>query len=207
MNSTVSEEIAMTLLNLPLEVLTQLKSTIDNSENIFQFLGFSLNLQTGDLQDVLQQNVVSPVIKDSTMYCQLAELLIKYAYVGKHVRVGKLVNFKDFSGGYAYENAFYRRVVEFVVRSFVLCPQNLVEAAKLLGGRVLEYGDYSVEIEALPGVPLTFIIWAAEEDFPPSVKVLFDESAGKFFNVEDLSWLSDLTGWRLSVAQSVLKSK
>jgi hypothetical protein len=197
----------MTVLKLPSKVLTQLKGIVDNSENVLQFLGFSLDLQTGDLQDVLQQNVVSPAIKDSTMYCQLVELLIKYASVGKHVRVGKLVDFKDFSGGYAYENAFYRRVVEFVVRSFGVCPQNLVEAAKLLGGRVLEYGDCSVEIEALPGVPLTFILWAAEEDLPPSVKVLFDGSADKFFNVEDLSWLSDLTGWRLSVAQSVLKSK
>jgi hypothetical protein len=161
-------------------------------------------LQTGNLHDVLQQNVISPEVKDSTMYTQLVEVLIKYASAGKHVRANKLVNFTDFSGGYAYENAFYQRVVNFVVKLFGMCPQDLVKAAGLLGGSMIDYGDYSVEIEVLPGLPLTFILWTAEEELPPSMKILFDESADKFFNVEDLAWLSNLTVWRLSVAKHIL---
>lgn len=195
----------MTLLKLPPKTLNQLKEAINSSENI-SFLGYSLNLQTGNLQDVLQQNVVTPELKDSTMYNQLTEILIKYASAGKHIRVGKLVNFKDFSGGYAYENAFYRRVVEAVVKLFGSKLSDLVAAAKLLNGKILEHGDCSVEITALPGIPLTFILWTAEEELPPSAKVLFDESAGIFLNVEDLSWLSDLTVWRLSIAQTLLKT-
>lgn len=198
----------MTILNLSQNVLNQLRSVTGSSDNdVFRFLGFNLNLQTGDLQDVLQQNVISPELKDSTMPSQLAEILIKYASAGKHVRVGKLVNFKDFSGGYAYENAFSRRVVEAVVKLFGVCPSDLAAVAVLLCGRVLEHGDCSVEIEALPGIPLTFILWGAEEELPPSAKVLFDESAGKFLNVEDLSWISDLAVWRLSLAQTLLKNK
>jgi hypothetical protein len=170
-----------------------------------------LNLQTGILEDVLQQNVVSPELKDSTMYSQLAEVLTKYASsASRPNRVGKLVNFKDFSGGYAYENAFCRRVVEVVGKLFGSCPLDLVAAAELLGGKVLEHGDYSVEIEALPSLPLTFILWTADEEeevLPPSAKVLFDESAGTTLNVEDLSWISDLTVWRLSIAQKILKNK
>jgi hypothetical protein len=195
----------MTQLKLSSETLNQLKSVTASSENVFHFLGYRLSLQSGDLQDILQKNTIAPVIRDPTMYDQLVEVLIKYASAGRHVKVDKLVNFKDFSGGYAYENAFYRRVVEVVVKLFGNCPSDLVAASDVLGGKVLEHGDCSVEIEALPGIPLTFILWAAEEELPASVKVLFDESAGKFLNVEDLSWISDLTVWRLSVAQAVLK--
>jgi hypothetical protein len=38
------------------------------------------------------------------------------------------------------------------------------------------------------------------------MKILFDEPANKFFNVEDLAWLSNLTVWRLSVAQNILNN-
>ncbi|MCL2643751.1 MAG: DUF3786 domain-containing protein [Candidatus Bathyarchaeota archaeon] len=199
----------MTFLNLSQKVLNQLGDKTGNSENTLQFLGFSLNLQTGNLQDILQQNLASPELKDPTMHTQLTEVLIKYASTDKHDRVNKLVNFKDFSGGYAYENAFTRRVVEPIAKLFGNCPLNLVTASELLNGKVLEHGDCSIEIEALPGIPLTFILWTADEEeaLPPSAKVLFDESANKFLNVEDLSWLSDLTVWRLSIAQRLLKNK
>ena len=197
----------MQILNLTSKTFEKLGSLTNSSVEFFRFLGYSLDLQTGTLQDVLQQNLVSPEIKNSTMHTQLAELLEKYASAGKHNTVGKLVNFKDFSGGYAYENAFHRRVVEVVAKLFEECPQDLVKTAELLGGRVVEYGDYAVEIDVFPGLSLTFILWVAEEDLPASVKVLFDASAGQFFNAEDLAWLSDLTVWRLSVAQKNLKNK
>jgi hypothetical protein len=200
----------MTFLKLSQEILNQLREVVERSDEVFCFLGFRLNLQTGILEDVLQQNTFLPELKDSTMHSQLTEVLTKYASAaGRHVRVDKLVNFKDFSGGYAYENAFCRRVVEVVVKLFGSCPLELVTAAGLLGGKVLEHGDCSVEIEAFPGLPLTFILWTAaeEEALPPSAKVLFAESAGKFLNVEDLSWISELTVWRLSIAQKIFKKQ
>ncbi|MDR0318457.1 MAG: DUF3786 domain-containing protein [Nitrososphaerota archaeon] len=192
----------MVALNLPRETLDKLKWMINNSENTFCFLGFTLNLSTGDLQDDLQRNVPSPQVKDGTMYNQIVELLIKYASTSKPVKVGKLVNFKDFSGGYAYENAFHRRVVEPIVKLFGKTPQNMIKAAKVIGGKQLEYGDCSIEIETFPEISLTIILWA-DEELPPTANVLFDESSGKTFNAEDLAWISDLTLWRLSFAQTL----
>ncbi|MCL1965588.1 MAG: DUF3786 domain-containing protein [Candidatus Bathyarchaeota archaeon] len=193
----------MVNLNLPQETLDKLKWMINNPENTFCFLGFTLNLITGDLQDVLQQNVASPQVKDGTMYQLITELLIKYASTSKPVKVGKLVNFKDFSGGYAYENAFHRRVVEPIVKIFGKNPQNLIKTAKLIGGKQIEYGDCSIEIETFPEISMTIILWT-DEELPPTANVLFDESSGKTFNAEDIAWLSDLTLWRLSLAQTLM---
>ncbi|MDR2707598.1 MAG: DUF3786 domain-containing protein [Nitrososphaerota archaeon] len=192
----------MVNLNLPQETLDKLKWMVNNPENTLCFLGFTLNLSTGDLQDVLQQKVTSPQVKDGTMYSQIAELLIKYASTSKPVKVGKLVNFKDFSGGYAYENAFHRRVVEPIVKLFGKAPQNLIKAAMSIGGKQLEYGDCSIEIETFPEISLTIILWV-DDELPSTANVLFDESSGKTFNAEDLAWLSDLTLWRLSIAQTL----
>ncbi|MDR0460417.1 MAG: DUF3786 domain-containing protein [Nitrososphaerota archaeon] len=206
----------MTLLNLTSKTLNQIAEITGKSEKNFHFLGYSLNLQTGDLQDIIQQNTVPFETKDSTMYEQLSEILTKYAHsaiTNKPVKASKLVNLKDFSGGYAYENAFYHRVVETVVKLFGNCPSELILVTTILCGKILKYGDYSVELETLPGIPLTFILWTAttedenDERLPPSVKVLFDESAGKFLNVEDISWISDFSVWRMSIAQKSLKGK
>ncbi|MDR2699513.1 MAG: DUF3786 domain-containing protein [Nitrososphaerota archaeon] len=176
----------MVNLNLPQETLDKLKWMTNNPKNSLCFLGFNLNLVTGDLQDILQQNFASPQVKDGTMYHQIADLLIKYASTNKPVRVGKMVNFKDFSGGYAYENAFYRRVVEPIVKLFGKTPQTILKAAELLGGKQLEYGDCSVEIETFSGISISIILWA-DEELPSTANVLFDESSGKTFNAEDLS--------------------
>jgi hypothetical protein len=195
----------MVNLKLTQQTLDGLKYATNNQENSFCFLGFSLDLQTGELQDDLQRKAVEPKIKDPTMYQQIAELLIKYALAGKHDKAGKLVKFKDFSGGYAYEVAFQRRAVEPVPKLFGGNPQELIKAAELLGGKQLSHGDCSVEIEAFKGIPITIILWA-DEELPPTANVLFDESDGKYLNVEDLAGLADLMTWRLSVAQALLKN-
>jgi hypothetical protein len=193
----------MVHLNLSQETLDKLKCMLKNPEDTFYFLGYTLNLSTGDLHDVLQQNVALPQVKNDTMYQWIAELLTKYASASKPVKVGKLTKFKDFSGGYAYEGAFHRRVVELIVRLFGKTPDDLLKAAQLIGGKQIEYGDCSVEIETFPEIFLTIILWT-DDELPSTANVLFDGSSGKTFNAEDLAWFSDITVWRLSIAQTLV---
>jgi hypothetical protein len=177
----------------------------NSSENLFNFLGYTLNLSTGVLSDDLQQKIPVSQIKNSTMHNLLAELITKYTFTDKPVKTNKLTNFKNFSGGYAYENAFKQRVVTHIVQLFGKKPSELLKAAKLIGGKQLEYADCSVEIETLPEIFITIILWTNDDDeeLPPTANVLFDESSGKTFNAEDLAWLSDITVWRLSIAQTL----
>ncbi len=197
----------MTKLDFLPEQLSKLKQLTDNGEDrIFRFLGFSLDLETSEFHDVLQEDALRTTLelKDPTMHQQITELLIKYSQVSKKSRSGKLVKFKDFPGGYAYENAFFRRAVEPIAKTFGRNPDQLIQAGQLLGGKTLEYGQSSVEISALHGIPITYILWT-DEELPPSANILFDDTAGNYLNVEDLAGLTELTTWRLSIAKSILK--
>jgi hypothetical protein len=193
----------MAKLNLSPEAFAKLRQVA--SADVFVFLGFKLDLTTGDFQDELQQGKVEPQLKNPTMHSQIAELLNTYAKSQTQTLSGKLVKFKDFPAGTAYENAFHRRAVEPVAKLFGCNPQALIEAGEVLGGKRLEYGECSIEIPTLNGLPLTYILWT-DEELPPTANILFDESASKYFNVEDLANLADLTTWRLSTAQSNMKS-
>ncbi len=139
------------------------------------------------------------------MHHQITELLIEYSTAAKKSLGGRLVKFRDFSGGVAYENAFVRKAVDPIAKGFGGCPDLLVEAAVLLGGKKLEFGQASVEVPAFNLVPITYILWV-DEDLPPSANVLFDETANNYLNAEGLANLSELTTWRLLLAQTLLKN-
>ena len=192
-------------LDLSFEQRLRLKQLAGiGDEDILRFLGFSLNLPTAEFVDELQRCVSEVELLNTTMHRQVAELLIEYSNAAKQPLTGKLVKFKDFPGGIAYENAFVRKGVDPIMHGFSGDPEGLVEVASILGGKRLEFGRISVEIPALHSVPLTYILWV-DEDLPPSANVLFDESACGYLNVEGLSNLTELTTWRLLLTQKLLR--
>jgi hypothetical protein len=168
----------------------------------YEWLGYALDLETGKIDDLLSQEV-----HHSEMEVQVwTTLLTHYILAKPTLRKEKLVKFKDLPGGYAYERAFLQRVVNPIAEAFGENPQELVEAAKPLKSKQLTLGDASVEIPALEGIPIVYIVWAKTE-FPATASVLFDESAGHFLPTEDLAVLAELATSRLIKAQSTLKKQ
>jgi hypothetical protein len=169
----------------------------------FRFLGFSLNLQTGEFTDDLQKGISDPEVSNPTMHHQITELLDEYSRATKKPLAGKQVKFREFPGGIAYENAFNRKAVDPVAKAFG-CSEAFLNAALLLGGKPLDIGQASVEILAFNHVPITYILWL-DDDFPASANVLFDETANIYLNAEGLANLTELTTWRLLLAQKLLQ--
>ena len=73
----------------------------------------------------------------------------------------------------------------------------------MLGGAELVLGDASIEIPALKGIPLTYILWG-KEDFLASANVLYDSSASNYLPMEDLAILGELSTLRLIEASKNL---
>jgi hypothetical protein len=193
----------LTSLNLTSEQLLRLKNLAEG--DVFRFLGFSLNLQTGEFIDELQKGAANPEVSNPTMHHQITELLVEYSGAAKKPLSGRQVKFRSFPGGVAYETAFVRKAVEPVAKAFAACPDVLVEAGVMLGGRKLELGQASIEIPAFNFVPITYILWV-DEELPPTANVLFDETADGYLNAEGLANLAELATWRLLLSQKLLKT-
>ena len=170
--------------------------------NTYQFLGYSLDLESKKFHDLLEEGTVH----NDWDVQNMTALLAHYSLANETAKTGKLVKFKDLPGGYAYEHTFIHRAVDPIAQAFGSIPAELEEAAKLFGGKRVNYGDMSVEIPALEGIPIVYILWATPE-FPVSANLLFDESASCFLDTEALSSLGELTTHRLLKAQSFLKKK
>ncbi len=48
-----------------------------------------------------------------------------------------------------------------------------------------------------PFVPVKYILWEGDEEFPPSGNILFDASISNILSPEDVAWLSGMTVYKL----------
>ncbi|MFX1250258.1 MAG: DUF3786 domain-containing protein [Promethearchaeota archaeon] len=167
-----------------------------------EFLGYAVELESGRVYDKLKDvDVKNP----RTLYV-LYTLLAHYSKSKLTQRVEKLIKYRELPGGIAYEGAFMQKAVSPITKIFGTKPEMLVEAAKLINGTQVEYGDFSTEIPALPKIPLSYILWEAADEFPSSATILFDASARHYLHTEDLAVLAELTTKRLEHSLNILES-
>jgi hypothetical protein len=178
-------------LNLEKQTKEKLFALIASAN--YDFLGFTLDLKKGTITDKLENGSAN----FSERHIQILSILLThYAQADPTEPKGKLVKFKDISGGTSYEQAFIQRAIQPIADYFGKNPKKLIQAAKKLGGRDLDFADASFEINSLKGIPLRYILWGAEE-FEASANILYDKSASNYLPTEDLAVLGELTTGRL----------
>ncbi len=70
-------------------------------------------------------------------------------------------------------------------------------AAAALGGVAIDAGDAGFRIQALPRVPLYYILWEGDDEFEPRLSVLFDRSIEKQLNADGIWGLVQLVSGAL----------
>jgi len=110
---------------------------------------------------------------------------------------GRRITFKELPEGINYYPAFFKRAIEPVINHFKDQPQDLLEAAKTLGGRKAGYGDIAVTIDAFPRVPLTIVLWRGDAEFAPDGNIMFDSTIPDYLPTEDITILCEIIAWRL----------
>jgi hypothetical protein len=181
--------------------IRQLKRLVHSGCNCLELLGYTVDLDSGDVCDRLKKDRLR-----SERDVEILHVLLAHYVAAEPVeRTGKLMKFRDLPGGYAYEKTFIQRVIQPIATIFGDKPEALAKAARLLGGVVLTYGDASVEIPFLK-VPIVYMLWKTDE-FPASATAFFDESASHYLPTEDLAVLAELTTIRLEQSWSTLRKR
>jgi hypothetical protein len=104
---------------------------------------------------------------------------------------GDWISFQDIPSARFYLDAFNRRVKSPLVATFGDHPDRLLPAAQeLFGATRASIGDMSVQIQALPKVPIILVIWKGDEEFSSDGTLLFDRSIKHMLSAEDISELT-----------------
>jgi len=110
---------------------------------------------------------------------------------------GRPVTFRELPEGNVYFPTFNQRAVRPVMDRFSKDPDQLLKAAAAMAGRRVEQGDLAVTIDALPRVPVTFVVWRGDEELPPQGNILFDANVTDYLPTEDITVLCETIAWRL----------
>ncbi|MBT4497498.1 MAG: DUF3786 domain-containing protein [Gemmatimonadetes bacterium] len=93
---------------------------------------------------------------------------------------GELVGASELKGGKLFFSAgAHSPDFSSLEEIFSASPEAMVRAAEALGGGEGAHGDIAVEVRALPRLPISFVFWREDEEFPASVSMLFDRTADR----------------------------
>jgi hypothetical protein len=95
-------------------------------------------------------------------------------------------------GGFFFRGS-HRLPVEKLEDVFGTAPARLKEVGENLGAQTCGFGDASIQLCALPRIPITVIIWAADEEFSARASILLDRTATKHMPLDALYALAKLT--------------
>ena len=107
------------------------------------------------------------------------------------------ISFAEIPGGIFYYPVFLQRCQIPLVRFFGPNPEELKAVAEPMLGKPLAFGDVGVKIQAFPLLPLAFILWRGDAEFPAEGNVLFDDSITEVLPVEDIVILAETVVWKL----------
>jgi hypothetical protein len=120
---------------------------------------------------------------------QLHLALLSYLTQCTHDRLtNKMVSEKQLSGGHTFFKGVHALGTDPLVKVFGKDPQGFSLIGQLLGGTLEKFGDVSFTVRVLPKVPVRFILYAEDEEFGASLKIMFDASVERYFRQIDLIW-------------------
>jgi len=109
----------------------------------------------------------------------------------------KSIAYKELPEGVSYFRTFHKRAIKPLVDHFGRQPKKLTGAARELGGEKADYGDVAVTINAFKRVPITFVLWRGDEEFPPDGSIMFDATVSDYLSIEDINVLCERIAWKL----------
>jgi len=137
-------------------------------------------------------------------YLVLLTYLIRVQPVGLS---GKMVTGSEIKGGdffFKGPHALFTRPLE---KRFGDDAKSFKEAGLRLGGGETDFGDVSFRLWPLPKIPVGYILWLADEEFPSRVVVTFDSSVGVHLPLDVIWALVNLVGRALlRTAESIAPS-
>ena len=68
-----------------------------------------------------------------------------------------------------------------------------------LGGKQVKHGDVAIELQVLPRIPVTVILWKADDEFPARVQMLFDPTIDTHMQLDAIWSLGFLVEQAMSI--------
>ena len=97
------------------------------------------------------------------------------------------VSEKDLRGGETFFRGLHRLDMTALENLYGKDPDAFLKAGRRWGGSEILYGDKGFALEVFPKVPMAYVLWKGDEEFPARIGVLFDSTIQDHFAL-DVIW-------------------
>ena len=106
---------------------------------------------------------------------------------------GKYLTYREVPWGTVYLQQFTGRCISRLAFSYGNRLADFCAVMERMGAKKLTMGDASYEFEFINGYFVQFILWAGDDEFPPSAQILFSDNFPLSFSAEDMAVVGDIT--------------
>ena len=99
--------------------------------------------------------------------------------------LGTWKTFREMPWGEMYNTPYTGRVLTRAAFTFGFKLSKFAAACEKLGGRKLQHGDEGYEFDFFGPFKMQILMWAPDDEFPPSAQVLYTENFADCFAAED----------------------
>jgi len=89
---------------------------------------------------------------------------------------GRLIKPENIKGGEFFFKGTHVLPLDKVAEKYRSDREGFIAKGKEFNGRILDYGDASIEFLPMPRIPVTLILWLSDEEFPAQADFLFDST-------------------------------
>jgi len=166
------------------EAIGTLRNRLGIGEVKVDILGYEVDLKTGETYDRLRNQSANP--------SKLIPHLYYYTKAKDEGISGEWVKFNSLSGSWACRFSYDEQDVNALAEAFSKDSAKAAEAMKKIGATPADYGDMAFEISFLPMVKVLLVYEDADEEFPASVRLLYDKNSIYYLPHEmlgNISWI------------------
>lgn len=96
------------------------------------------------------------------------------------------VAFENLKGTSPFAKAFKNGIIQPFAQTFTGHMDKLELAMKAMGGKRLAHSDMGFQVNAFECIPVRFLFWEGDDEFPAQANILFDASATDFIHGESI---------------------
>ena len=112
--------------------------------------------------------------------------LLRYLLEGKNIpALGNWKTFREMPWGELYIKPYTGRVLTRAAFTFGTRVEAFRKAAQKMGAAPVNHGDAGFEFALIGDYKIRLLVWAGDEEFPPSAQVLYSDNFEEGFAPED----------------------
>ncbi len=147
------------------------------------------------------KDTYSPLLETN----QAKILVIRFLLEGSMLEsTGKDLTYREVPWGEVYYRQFSGRCLTRMAFSYGKRIPDFAGGMELLGAERISGADAAYAVSVFPGYTVKFLLWAGDEDFPPSAQILFSDNFAAAFHAEDLVVVSEIV---LNALKVILQRK